>query len=157
MFGSCEALATPRPKALPCARFLLFPGLEFPLIASTGFGRFPPAMVSQFVLGQFLLKWLGSPHSNQVSLGLSLAVLPVQYRSKVPSSSLSLVPIILSLVHVLIIRPPSASSIFLLLEKSILDTIGGQTVGHTYSTLDCSRVRVVGSVSAWSSRHNSTI
>ncbi|GJS13871.1 hypothetical protein Tco_0408343 [Tanacetum coccineum] len=58
-------------------------------------------------------------------------------QSKVPSSSLSLVPIIPSSIPVLIIRPPFVSIIFLLLEKSILDTIGGQAVGHTHGTLDC--------------------
>nr|GEX24461.1 hypothetical protein [Tanacetum cinerariifolium] len=92
-------------KLYPCARFLLFPWLVFPLIASTWFRRF----------------------------------LPESSQSKVLSSSLSLVPIVPSSVPVLVIRPPFVSSNFLLLEKFILDTIGGQTVGHTHSTLDCSR------------------
>ncbi|GJV34906.1 hypothetical protein Tco_1407383 [Tanacetum coccineum] len=82
MFGSCGASATSRAKALPCAQFLLFPELGFPLIASTEFGRFPPAVVAWFILGQFFLKWLGSPHSKQVGLGLSLVALPMQYRKE---------------------------------------------------------------------------
>ncbi|GJX18169.1 hypothetical protein Tco_0219001 [Tanacetum coccineum] len=82
---SCGASATPYAKALPQAGFLLFPWLVFPSIASTGFGRFPPKIVARFILGQFLLKWLGSPHSKQIGLGLSLIALPVQYWVKWPT------------------------------------------------------------------------
>nr|GFB79692.1 hypothetical protein [Tanacetum cinerariifolium] len=63
---SCGASTTPRAKALPYARFLFFPWLRFPLIASTEFRRFPPAIVARFILGQFPLKCLQSPHSKQV-------------------------------------------------------------------------------------------
>ncbi|GJU91219.1 hypothetical protein Tco_1303642 [Tanacetum coccineum] len=80
MFGSYGASATPRTKALHYARFLLFPLLGFPSIASTWFGQFFAKVVARFILGQFILKWLGSPHSKQVGLGLSLAALPVQYQ-----------------------------------------------------------------------------
>nr|GEV52317.1 reverse transcriptase domain-containing protein [Tanacetum cinerariifolium] len=128
MFGSCRASTTPRQKPLPYARFLLFLGLEFPSIARTGFARFPTAVVARFILGQFFLKWLGSPHSKQVGHGLSLAALPVQYQH----------------TDVVLILAPEQSKqssfhIFLLLKNPILDTIGGQTVGHTHNTLNCSR------------------
>nr|GEY56429.1 putative reverse transcriptase domain-containing protein [Tanacetum cinerariifolium] len=43
-------------------------------------------------------------------------------------------------VLVLVIRPLLVSSIFLLLKNSIIDTIDGQTVGHTHSTLNSSRM-----------------
>ncbi|GKC54899.1 hypothetical protein Tco_1077644 [Tanacetum coccineum] len=74
-------------------------------------------------------------------LTLSLTLL-WSNQSKVISGSLSLVPIIPSSVHVLIIQPTFVSSIFLLLEKSILDTICGQMVSHTYNTLDYSRAPI---------------